>query len=550
MSRSGRCACVFALLPSLTVSLLSLAAPAQDSAPSSAEIQWEESFYNPVPIDDDDDVILPLPCGGAMAFRWIRTPVDNSWMDDVQVQLGSVDVGASFEEYARVEPIVGSLSEDGSPARRGFLMGKYEVTRDQYAAVMADGPEDCPSPSMGGRLPIDRVSWFDAIGFASRLTEWLLAEAPDALPMVGQNRSFIRLPTEVEWEYAVRGGTAVSDVDFVAPLFPMPDGIGAYAWSQGPSSCDGPSRPVGMREPNPLGLHDMLGNAEEMTLDPFRASRSGRLHGQIGGMVTRGGSCLTPASRLRSSLRTEYSYYSSATGQALRLESLGFRVMVSAPVVASDQRLADIETDWIELFETRNERLTGDDPLQTLERLVDVEENMQNRAILGRVYTELSNEIADRNDLENDALQSTIMAAAALIRNYRQLHQVVWNDEMRLPVIEALQRPNTEAQVAQIRARLSENAGHRDATGEIYLTILRDAAVVHQPSDIEAQADVVIGRFAEIESDSFLAFVDCFAAQARHFHEEPADNFRLYLGELVAETAPNSACILEPVAQP
>ena len=79
----------------------------------------------------------------------------------------------------------------------------------------------------------------------------------------------MRLPTEEEWEYAARGGAAVSELDFLGRTFPMPEGTSRYAWFQGPRSAAGRAQPVGMLEPNPLGLHDILGNVGELVLEPF-----------------------------------------------------------------------------------------------------------------------------------------------------------------------------------------------------------------------------------------------------------------------------------------
>ena len=71
-----------------------------------------------------------------------------------------------------------------------FLLGKYVVTQEQWASVMAWTP---PYRCKGLRRPVDRVSWDDATAFCRRLAE-------------RTGRAY-RLPSETEWEYACRAGT-------------------------------------------------------------------------------------------------------------------------------------------------------------------------------------------------------------------------------------------------------------------------------------------------------------------------------------------------------
>ena len=85
---------------------------------------------------------------------------------------------------------------------QAFYMGKYEVTQGQWQAVMGNNP----SNFKGDNLPVETVSWDDAIAFIARLN--------------AQNDGFTyRLPTEAEWEYACRAGTTgdyAGDLDAMA----------------------------------------------------------------------------------------------------------------------------------------------------------------------------------------------------------------------------------------------------------------------------------------------------------------------------------------------
>jgi hypothetical protein len=311
--------------------------------PAEPSITWPERFYNPAPADDD--LVLPLRCGGAMVFRRVPIPA-GTLLDDRPVEMGQADEDRGYKEGRRLSFLAGSFT-DPEAAARYFYIAKYETTRDQYAALMA--PE-CPRPTMGGRLPVTDVSWFDALDYARRYTEWLLAEAPWALPREEREPGFLRLPIEEEWEFAARGGLKVDEADFLAPVFPMPEGdLARYAWFESTRSADGELHPVGLLKPNPLGLYDILGNAAELTLAPFALDHRGRPHGQAGGFVSRGGDFLTPESQIGSAVRQEHNYFNAATGKAKTLDSLGFRLVLTAPVIVSPARLDAIKEAWAEL---------------------------------------------------------------------------------------------------------------------------------------------------------------------------------------------------------
>lgn len=72
----------------------------------------------------------------------------------------------------------------------------------------------------------------------------------------------VRPPTEPEWEYAARGGRAVSAAAFHNPLPPLTGGFDRYAWTQANAGAD--PWPIGSRLAGPLGLHDIFGNVSEI----------------------------------------------------------------------------------------------------------------------------------------------------------------------------------------------------------------------------------------------------------------------------------------------
>ncbi len=178
-----------------------------------------------------------------------------------------------------------------------FRLGARPVTRAQYAAIMGDGT--------GDELPVDSVSWDDAVRFCNRLSEregltpvyrGAGADTERALSADGY-----RLPAEAEWEYACRAGTT-------GPRYGELDEI---AWYRGNSG--GTAHPVGRKRPNAWGLSDMLGNVWEWCWDFYDPAVYGEYR------VLRGGGWFDEHWSCRASVRRR-------SHPTLRLDDIGFRV--------------------------------------------------------------------------------------------------------------------------------------------------------------------------------------------------------------------------------
>lgn len=323
------------------------------------EITWPEESYNRQP--GPADLVLPMPCGGAMVFRPIDVP-GSGIFDDRRIIVGSRDPERAFIENTRPAFISGTFRVEGAWR---YYLGKYEVTAAQYDAL--NGP--CPDPEEpDGSLPKVRLTMAEAVLAAERYTEWLFTDAPGKLPTESGAPGYVRLPTEEEWEYAARGGIAVGPADFGARLPPMDGPPERYIFF---CRTDCALEPTGLLRPNPLGLHDMHGNASELVHGLFRLNRVGRERGGAGAYVKRGGNYLTRLKRIHSGLRAEFSPLAK---RGLRREpTTGFRLALAAPALPDRARFEEARELWGSLAEAEQVALGAErsDPRAELKTLAD-----------------------------------------------------------------------------------------------------------------------------------------------------------------------------------
>jgi formylglycine-generating enzyme required for sulfatase activity len=240
------------------------------------------------------------------------------------IPAGSLSMGSSASEkaWAATHGSNAASVADEAPQHKvslqSFALGKYDVTRDEYAVFVRESgypPGDgCgkdsfkwnkqpdlnwqnPGFHQTDRDPVVCVSWQDAHAYIA----WLNGK-------VGRSGSTsadgpYRLPSESAWEYAARAGTTSrfwwGDND---------DGAAAHAWYK--TDSDGKTHPVGLKPANPFGLYDIVGNVWQWTEDCYADSyakaptNGSAVENPDGCMRVDRGSCwLYPSWLLRSATR-------------------------------------------------------------------------------------------------------------------------------------------------------------------------------------------------------------------------------------------------------
>jgi formylglycine-generating enzyme required for sulfatase activity len=185
-----------------------------------------------------------------------------------------------------------------------FYLGKYEVTQEQWLAMVGDDASRFKRP----KNPLAQVTWDDCQKFIDNLNG-----------MLDTQGGRFALPTEAQWEYACRAG---SDKDFC--FGDDKSRLGDYAWCYGNSG--GKTHPVGEKKANAFGLYDMHGNVGEWCHDYHNAGYYGKSPaddptGPTAGTnrVARGGSFENDGGLCRSPFRVGFR-------PGFRQNSLGLRV--------------------------------------------------------------------------------------------------------------------------------------------------------------------------------------------------------------------------------
>ncbi|MFA6286205.1 MAG: formylglycine-generating enzyme family protein [Opitutaceae bacterium] len=181
-----------------------------------------------------------LDLGGGVQLKLAPVPAGKFLMGSPKG-----DAGAAYNESDRLKQK--DYYQHEVTLTRDFLIGATEVTQAQYRLITGLNP----SVFKGDTLPVDNISWNDAVKFCELIS--------------AKTGKTVRLPTEAEWEYACRAGTITryyfgDDPDHTT--------LADHAWYESNSTRE--THPVGQKKPNAWGLHDMGGNVWEWCSDVFK----------------------------------------------------------------------------------------------------------------------------------------------------------------------------------------------------------------------------------------------------------------------------------------
>lgn len=249
----------------------------------------------------------------------------------ILIEAGTFDMGSPESEYQR-----GKDETRHKVTLDSFYISATEVTQKDYENIMGENP----SNFKGQNLPVENVTWYDALKYCNKLSE--KEGLTPVYTIDGENVSWnrsangYRLPTEAEWEYVARAGTttpfntensiSAEEANYYGHY---PYGIEENYFDQEkletkPGEYRETTIEVGSFKPNKWGLYDIHGNVREWCFDYYgeydlenTENPSGPTSGTL--RVTRGGGWNDYAKHMRSAYRSSEVPTHSASNTGFRI---------------------------------------------------------------------------------------------------------------------------------------------------------------------------------------------------------------------------------------
>ncbi len=323
------------------------------------ELTWDpvDADINGNPLTPDYYNIYKTEVLEEPSFQIIGTSLNNVYVIPEDISTTDVaffKVTAVKEASGGLDPNFllvagGSFNNDvANITISSFYISKYEVTQVEYEAIIGSNP--ALDNGVGDNYPVHDVSWFDAIKYCNlrSMEEELTpcysyddngsdpAQWPNGWNTSSYNHNYVycdfsangyRLPTEMEWMFAAKGGNMTPEVGY--PIYSgtsVLSELANYAWYLDNNDPDG-TKPVGTKNYNLLGLYDMSGNVAELCWDKHRPLTEGEQTDPVGpdtgtSRITRGGSFYNSATICQ----VNYRSHQIAT---FATSSLGFRLVRS-----------------------------------------------------------------------------------------------------------------------------------------------------------------------------------------------------------------------------
>ena len=137
----------------LALALTASAAQAQD---------WPIEYYDPAADGAPADLVLPMPCGGAMAFQKVSVPVEaDDPLADRRIRLGQTLDDSGYSDYLRPAFLRGPFADSDSGTTY-YYIARYELTQGQFRALQGD----CSPLERTDRVAQGDLSWFGALEVA------------------------------------------------------------------------------------------------------------------------------------------------------------------------------------------------------------------------------------------------------------------------------------------------------------------------------------------------------------------------------------------------